>query len=95
MDENLGQLKKADVRKVWANESSEFTPWLAREDNIALLGKALGIELEVENTEVSVGPYSADILAKDSGTGQYVVIENQLERRTMIIWGSPFPMPQS
>lgn len=26
---------------------------------------------------MAVGPYSADILAKDSGTGRYVVIENQ------------------
>jgi len=40
----------------------------------------LGLELEVENIEVAVGPYSADILAKDTGTGQYVVIENQLEK---------------
>ena len=27
MDEKLGSLKKLDVRNVWANESSVFTPW--------------------------------------------------------------------
>jgi hypothetical protein len=67
-----------DAREQWASESAEFTPWLAKEENIALLGKAIGLELEVENTEVAVGPYSADILARDSATGDYVVIENQL-----------------
>ncbi len=72
----LGNLKKIAVRQMWNDEAQDFTPWLA--DNIEQLSKALGIELEVENTEVSVGPYSADILAKDIGTGRYVVIENQI-----------------
>ena len=74
----LGKLKNVDVRFQWPNESTHFTPWLANENNITLLSEALGIELEVENTEVAVGPYSADILAKDTATGNYVVIENQL-----------------
>jgi hypothetical protein len=30
--------------------------------------------------EVRVGAFKADILAKEAGTGQYVLIENQLER---------------
>lgn len=76
----LGDLKKPDVRQVWRHEAADFTPWLTSEDNIVRLGNALGIELEVENCEVAVGPYSADILAKDTGTGKYVVIENQLGR---------------
>ncbi|MFC1509564.1 DUF4268 domain-containing protein, partial [Candidatus Omnitrophota bacterium] len=67
-----------DVRKVWTKEDTDFTPWLANEENIALLGKAVGLELEVEQVEASVGPYSADILAKDIGTDKYVIIENQL-----------------
>lgn len=80
MTRNLGAIKNIDVRKVWAHEAQDFTPWLAEEENIRLLGDALGIELEVENTEVAVGPYSADILARETGTGSYVVIENQLEK---------------
>lgn len=75
---DFGDLKAVDVRTAWTNERAEFTPWLA--NNIERLNKALGIELEVENTEVSVGPYYADILAKDTSTGRYVVIENQLEK---------------
>ena len=74
----LGILKTVTPRQKWGNEARDFTPWLA--ENIIELNKALGLELEVENIEVGVGPYSADILAKDTGTDEYVVIENQLEK---------------
>jgi hypothetical protein len=72
----LGVLKNLKLRSVWGNEEHDFTPWLAKEDNMAELSSAIGLELQVERTEVSVGPYYADILAKDAGAG-YVVIENQ------------------
>ena len=73
----FGDIKTVNVRSVWKNEQYNFTPWLAEEDNMAQLATALGLELEVEGVEVAVGPYSADILAKDVGTGRYVVVENQ------------------
>lgn len=63
---------------MWPNEATNFTPWLA--ENISELGEIIGMELEVVGQEVSVGPYSADILAKDINTEDYVVIENQLEK---------------
>ena len=75
---DLGTLKLVSPRQKWNNESKDFTPWLA--ENIKHLSDAIGLELEVENIEVAAGPYSADILAKDTGTGKYVVIENQLEK---------------
>ncbi len=78
MTRELGIMRQVDVREQWPNEARDFTPWLAEEDNIALLGDALGIELAVEDTEVFVGPYSADILARDTASGNYIVIENQL-----------------
>ena len=78
LDKTLGEIIKVNVRKIWAAESADFTPWLANDENIALLGKAIGLELEVDKVEASVGPYSADILAKDTGTGKYVIVENQL-----------------
>ena len=77
MATELGELKSVDVRSLWPNEAQDFTPWLAREENIGRLGEALGLELEVERTEVAVGPYAADILARDS-SGDYVIVENQL-----------------
>lgn len=70
--------KQINPRKMWPNEALNFTPWLA--ENIAELGEKIGLELEVVGQEVSVGPYSADILAKDIDTDAYVVIENQLEK---------------
>lgn len=74
----LGEIKKVQLRKIWKNEAYDFTPWLA--DNLEQIGEAIGLELEFEDKEVSVGPYSADILAKDAGTDKFVVIENQLEK---------------
>jgi Domain of unknown function (DUF4268) len=65
---------------MWPSEAADFTPWLAHPDNIQRLGEAIGFELEIEHTEVAVGPFAADILARDSATGNYVVIENQLTR---------------
>ena len=61
-------------------EASDFTPWLAQQDNITLLGEAIGIELEVETQEKNVGPFRADILCRDTVNGHYVLVENQLER---------------
>ncbi len=76
----LGRLERVELRNVWMSESSGFTPWLAREENIAILGDAIGIELEVEATEKDVGPFRADILCKDTADGSWVLVENQLER---------------
>jgi uncharacterized protein DUF4268 len=75
---DLGKLKLVSTRQMWNSEPREFTPWLA--ENITELNLALGLELEIENIEVAAGPYSADILAKDTSDNRYVIIENQLEK---------------
>lgn len=76
----LGRLQKLDLRTYWKREATEFTPWLAQEENIQLLGDTIGVELEVVGQEESVGPFSADILCKDTLNDHFVLIENQLER---------------
>lgn len=81
MDEKaLGRLENVDLRDIWVSEASDFTPWLARDENLQLLGEALGIPLELEAQEKNVGPFRADILCKDVETDRWVLVENQLER---------------
>ena len=65
-------------REAWPNEARDFTPWLVQ--NIDHLSHAVGLDLEVSDTEVSVEQFSADIIASDVRTGASVLIENQLER---------------
>lgn len=72
----LGQLKNLTLKSVWNHEEHDFTPWLAEEDHLSALSDALGMDLQLDRIEVPVGPYCADILAKDA-SGKYVVIENQ------------------
>ena len=77
---DLGRLERVPLRDCWEREDTGFTPWLASEQNIAVLGGAISIELEVQQEEANVGPFRADILCKDTATDELVIIENQLER---------------
>lgn len=75
--DNLGNLTPVDLRDFWADEAQDFTPWLAREENLAILSEAIQMPVEGEiRTEVRAGPYRADIVVGD-GESQ-VIIENQL-----------------
>ena len=79
-DDTLGRLTAVDLREVWTSESGDFTPWLARPENLAVLGETLELDLELEAQEKAVGPFRADILCRDTGSSAWVLIENQLER---------------
>lgn len=68
-----------DLREVWPNEALDFTPWLAQDDNIALLSDAVGLDIAVDETESSVGDFNVDIYATEVGTSRRIIIENQLE----------------
>ena len=73
----LGTLKPVDLREAWKHEAHDFTPWLAQHLN--RLGDVIGIDLEHESSEQSVGHYRADIVARDPTDDSRVLIENQLE----------------
>jgi hypothetical protein len=75
----LGRLVTVSAREVWIHEANDFTPWLAKPENIAILAQTLRLgEIEVEATEKDVGRFYADIVARDEAGGT-VLIENQLE----------------
>ena len=77
---DLGVMSRVDnLRSIWPDEARDFTPWLAQEENLKLLGETVGIELVLEEKESSVGEYYADIFAKEEGTNRKIIIENQLE----------------
>ena len=73
----LGTLESDDLRLAWKHEAQNFTPWLA--ENLDRLSAALGIRLEHEGSEVQIGPYRADIVARDLRNNSLVIIENQLD----------------
>ena len=77
---NLGRLEEIrDLRNAWPHEALDFTPWLAEDENISILGDAVGMEIAVDETESAVGDFSVDIMATEVGTGRKIIIENQLE----------------
>jgi hypothetical protein len=49
-----------DARLAWKDEARDFTPWLAE-------------HLELEDREVGVGPFSADIIARGPAGGVVVI----------------------
>ncbi len=73
---NPGEPEPVSLRDIWPNETLDFTPWLA--SNLHLLGKAIGMELSLIQTEASGWSGYLDILAEVTGKGK-VAIENQIE----------------
>ena len=78
MAESNERIMQADVRDLWHNETSDFTPWLAK--NLGVLGETIGLKIELVQTEKLIGSMFLDILATEAGSGAPVAIENQLER---------------
>ena len=77
---DLGVITRVDnLRSIWPDEARDFTPWLAKEENLKLLGDAIGLDLVLEEKESAVGAFSADIFVKEEGTNRRIIIENQLE----------------
>lgn len=77
---DLGRLEKVDLRDIWKTEAGDFTPWLAKSHNMAILGEVIGLDLEVQAREEEVGPFRADILCQETASDHVVLIENQLEK---------------
>ncbi len=72
---NLTRLIAVPVKDVWPTEPYDFTPWLL--ENAELLSEALGLDIELESREYKVGKFFLDIIGREVGTGNPVIIENQ------------------
>ena len=79
MTESEEGVEQLDARTKWPHEAHDFTHWLAKQDNLDLLGEELGLKLKFKQREKQVGSMYLDILAKERDTGALVAIENQLE----------------
>lgn len=72
-------MTEVDLRNLWKHEANDFTPWLAKPENLEALGNEIGLTLTNPQTEHNVGRFSCDIVCKDEFTQKTVIIENQLE----------------
>lgn len=82
MEAILGKLEKVDLRSAWNHEALDFTRWLARKENLILLGEEVSVDIDPESVkiEAEVGDFNVDISAEeDSDERRKIVIENQLE----------------
>lgn len=76
----LARLSKVPLREVWQDEARIFTPWLEKQENLDLLAESLGLPpLEIRQREQPVGRYSADLVCRITDTGDYLLVENQIE----------------
>lgn len=73
----LGRLEPVDIRSVWAHEAHSFTPWLL--EHADHLAEALGIDLELEQSEHPIGGFSLDLIGRDLTNDAVLIVENQLE----------------
>ena len=75
----FGEFQRINLREAWKNEALDFTPWLAQVENLNRLADALGLsEIELIQTEYTVGDFKLDILCSDDD-GE-IIIENQLDK---------------
>ena len=72
---DTARLEKVPLKEIWKHEANDFTPWL--EENIDILGEALGISIQNPERETGAGAFSVDLLAEDE-SGDKIVIECQL-----------------
>lgn len=82
MEYDLAKLERiTNLREVWKHEARDFTCWLAKDENLAMLSDVIGVPIELKERESSVGSFNVDLFAMVAGTEpeRKIIIENQLE----------------
>lgn len=79
---NLEKLVRVPITHEFPIEPSDFSPWLALQENLNELGSALGIEIEYVDKAVKLPDslYEVDILCQDPLTSDKIIIENQYKK---------------
>lgn len=75
----LGKLSRVEIKDIFKDEARDFTPWLAKSENLELLSEEIGIDIKLVEVEARVGRFNVDILAQEDGTDRKIVIENQYD----------------
>lgn len=73
-------MKELKLRDIFPNEAIDFTPWLARNNLIADIVKSINLfqnPLTLFKTEISIGDYRIDMIYRENGGRNSLIVENQ------------------
>ncbi len=85
-ERSLGRLERVDLRAIWNSEATDFTPWLARPENLSVLGDTIGLDLEVEALEKTSAPSVQTSFAKTFGPEIGYLSKTSWNERITSIW---------
>ncbi len=75
----LGRLRQLDIRRFWDDQDSDFRSWLSQEENMALLGEAVGLELEPLARDPEAAASHSELLCRDTVSDQWIVVAADAE----------------
>lgn len=74
----LGEITDVQANVAWAGEVA-FSSWLAA--NLGRLSDVIDVgDLELVGTELAIGDFRCDIVAREIGSGRTMIIENQFNK---------------
>lgn len=78
----LGRLEKVALRDLWGGDTSEFVEWLRLDDNLSLLGGALGRPLVVVEDSPSDIAKLTHLYCRDTESGVPVIVRVNFDTTT-------------
>lgn len=78
----LGRLEKVALRDLWGGDTSEFVEWLRSDDNLTLLGGALGRPLVVVEDSPSEVAKLTHLYCRDTESGAPVLVRVNFDATT-------------
>ena len=73
----LSKVEYVPIQTIWKDEDRDLTPWIASEVGLETIAEVLGFRPVEPRTQVTLGSFRADIVAKREDTEDTVVFENQ------------------